>query len=606
MSAQRFFIVAAVLLICAPLVSSHALYLSLDFGLDNQTYNWADSLLVERQLNDTWNLQVANRSTATLIRESVFGGGEDRWQKLARSVGRLNRQLSQSVFAGIELRQNFERLEKRRYIGNSAYLTTDVDVDNLKLSQKGGVVWEHREYASEGSVQSGLGYESLVSLRPRDDGSFGELNLEGNITTLKETPRKSLKLGYNLQNSFTGSDTTSLSLSQEFGETKYFPISSDFETTARQRNEQRQFDFDTRRALPSTIYLRARAAYHLTSYDYEYNNLGDGFFQQSDNVRSLFEYRLDLSRWFDRYLYLESEYLFNRSKEDFGRQQVNQRSETGQLAVTARLLFMGSDTLEASGKVGVTSYEAPSGSEIYSDRDRSIQVASFRVAHYFTRFLRASVDGSFRGFHTIYISGSLSANNNINNIYILNPTLVWQPWSHLTIEHNYQLHADYIYYDYEKSSLAGRNTIYRRANFMNTFILNASPHTDLTFEYSYRYEDFGPIRYTDQWQQQVSWDRRTHRPKFGLDYHPNRNFRFRPYAVYEIQRYYDHLFDPDNTLGRREQTEEFVRTLVGFELELALAEASYIECKLERRVQEYQNQRNQDYDLFTVAIKKRI
>ncbi len=307
MSAHRLIIVAAILLICAPLVSSHALYLSLDFGLDNQTYNWTDSLLVERQLNNAWNLQVSNRSTATLIRESVFGGGEDRWQKLARSVGRLNRQLSSSVFAGIELRQNFERLEKRRYIGNSAYLTADVDVNNLKLNQKGGVVWEHREYASEGSVQSGLGYESQVSLRPRDDGSFGELNVEGNITTLKETPRKSLRLGYNLQDSFTGSDTTSLRLSQEFGETKYFPISSDFETTARQRNEQRQFDFDTRRALPASVYLQARAAYHLTSYDYEYNNLGDGFFQQSDNVRSLFEYRLDLSRWFERYLYLESE-----------------------------------------------------------------------------------------------------------------------------------------------------------------------------------------------------------------------------------------------------------------------------------------------------------
>jgi hypothetical protein len=406
--------------------------------------------------------------------------------------------------------------------------------------------------------------------------------------------------------SLTGKDTTSLHAGQTFGETKYFPSSSDFSSTARQRDEQRRLDFDFRRRMPASIYLQAQAAYRLSSYDYEFEGNNALLTRQNDNLRSLFEYRLDLSRRFGSSLQVGCEYLYSRAKEDFGTQPVNQKSETGQLAITAAFTFLEADTITASAKAGVTSYITPSGSEIFSDRDRTIEFASVRAVHRFTEFLRLTLDGSFRGFHTIYISGSLSANNNINNIYILNPSLVWQPLARLTIEQDYQMHADYIYYDFEKSSLTGRNTIYRRANFSNRVILGVSPRSDLSFEYSYRYEDFGPIRYTDQWQQQVSWDRRTHRPKFAVDYHPSPSLRFQPYAIYEIQRSYDHLFDPDNTLGRREQSEEFERTLVGFDLELALSQNSYIECKLERRVQEYQNQRNQDYDLFTIAVKKRL
>lgn len=600
----RYLIAISAVLCSLTASRSAALFFSLDFSLDNQTYNWTDSLLYTRDLGQENSLQLWNRSKATLIKKSVFGEDEDRWQKSARTAAVFKRNLNDHVTTGLEVRQNFERLEKRRYIGNSAYLLGNLSLGSLVVKQQGGVVWEEREYAQEKSTQSGFGYESSISFLPRRDGGLGSVVLEGNFTTLRRTPRKNIKLGYDLTGSFTGTDTTALHASQAYGETRYFPTSSEFGATARQRSDQRELDFELRRVMPAAVYLRARSSYRLSSYRYEFEKVRDDLIRQNDNMRSLFEYRVDLGRVFGEYLKLDCEYLFSRSKEDFGAAQLNQKSETGQLAITMQLTLLEADTIEASGKKGVTSYTSPSYSEIFSDRDRTIELASLRLTHRFTEFLRASIDGSYRGFHTIYISGSLSANNNVNNVYILNPSLIWQPWSHITIEQDYQMHADYIYYDYEKSSLTGRNTIYRRANFSNRLIIAASPRTRLTFEYSYRYEDFGPIRFTDQWQQQISWDRRTHRPRFALDYRPTPSFRFQPYAVYEIQTSYDHLFDPDIILGTREQSEEFVRTLIGFELEWRLSQASYVECKLERRVQEYQRQRNQDYDLFTIALKK--
>ncbi len=606
---MRYFRIVAALVLVLSGISPQptaALYLSLDFAFDHQTYSWADSLLISRRLDRATTLQVKNRSTATLIKKSVFGKGEDRWQKLARSVAMVTRRLGEKVSAGVELNQDFERLEKRRFIGNRALLFGTIDLQGIKVVQKGGVVWEERQTGSEENVQSGFGHRSEITLSCRDRRKLGRIVVSSDLNTLRRTPRKSISFAYDLTRTFTGCDTTTLHLSQSFGERKYFLSRDDFDATAQQRSEQRRFDFDLRRRLPAEVYLTARAGYRFSSYRYNYDDIPDELIQQRDNLNSLFEYQFRFSRRFGRKLFVAAQYLYSRTKEDFGTQQMNQKSEMGELSLRATWALFTADTIQVSGKVGVTSYFAPTTSAYFSDRDRTIEVASFRLAHRFTRFLKGGINGSFRGFHTIYVSGSLSANNNINNIFVLNPGLVWQPCDNVIVTQNYQMHANYIYYDYEKGSLTGRNTIYRRANFINRLTWTLSPNTDLNIDYSYRYEDFGRIHYTDQWQQQVSWDRRTHRPRFGLDYHPTASFRFQPYVVYEIQRSYDHLPDPNDTLslGLREQSEEFVRTLVGFELQVALSAASYIECKLERRVQEYQYQRRQEYDLFTITVKK--
>ena len=274
------------------------------------------------------------------------------------------------------------------------------------------------------------------------------------------------------------------------------------------------------------------------------------------------------------------------------------------MGMTAKVFLLEADTLEASGQMGVTSYLAPTASTFFADRDRSVNSATVRMTHRFSDFLTGMIDGSYRGFHAIYISGRLSANNNVNNVYIFNPTLIWRPLANISLQQSYQMFANYIYYEYEKSDLSGRNTLYRRANVSNKLTLTSSRRTDFVIEYSYRYEDFGPLVYSDQWQQQISWDRRTHRPRVGIDYRPIAGLRFQPYAVYEIQRSYDHLFDSTATLGRRQKSEEFTRTLVGFDFEWELSNLSYINCTLERRVQDYRNQRKQEYDLFTISIRR--
>ena len=595
-----------VILIFVPLATAYPLYFNLDFSVDRQTYNWADSLSVSQSIGKKTTFALHNRSTATLFQESVFGQGGDRWQKTAATRGTLEYQMHPRLKTGVALSQDFDRLEEKRFIGTRALLTSNWENPNVSWKQGAGVIWEERRFEPTSNSENGLAYETDIRLRPRSSRRWGEGKISGELANVESTPRRSVALSYDLPQFVINRDTLAISGSQSFARRDYFPSSGNFETTARQTSEQRIWDLDAIKQLPFNSRLRFTAAYRYNRYDYEYEGTGNDLLRQNDNLTSVFEYRFQLNKPLGRRLMVETGYLFNRTDEDFGSSQTNQLAETGQLSVRAQFVYLDPDTLELSGQIGVTSYYAPSTSAFFSDRDRSIKVAAARITHKFNNFLTGSIDGSYRGFHTIYISGALSANNNINNVYIINPTLIWRPYPAIRIQQNYQMHANYTYYQYEKNAVSQRNTLYRRANVVNNVTVSVSPRTDLIFEYSYRYEDFGRLLWEDQWKQQVSWDRRTHRPRFGVEYRPWKGFRFYPYASYEIQSSYDHLFDSEDVLGQRSKGDELSRKLIGFELQWTMSINSYVECKLERRVQDYTQQRRQDYDLFTISVKRQL
>lgn len=589
-----------------PLSSAYSLYFNLDFSVDRQTYTWADSLSTSHSIGKKTTFALHNRSTATLFQESVFGQGGDRWQKTATTGAALEYQLHPRLRTGISLSQNFDRLEEKRFIGTRALLTSNWELPNLRWKQGAGVIWEERRFEPTSNSENGLAYEAEFSLLPRSSRRWGEGKISGEFANVESTPRRSIAFSYELPQLVRNRDTLSIIGSQSFSRRDYFPSSGNFETTARQSSELRLWDLDAIKQLPVQSRLRFTAAYRYNRYEYDYEGSSNDLLRQNDNLTSVFEYKLLLSKPLSKRLTIETGYLFNRTDEDYGSSQTNQLAETGQLNVRTQLVYLDPDTIEISGQIGVTSYYAPSTSSFFSDRDRSTKVASARVIHRFNDFLTGSIDGSYRGFHTIYISGELSANNNINNVYIINPTLIWQPYPAIRIQQNYQMHANYTYYEYEKDAISQRNTLYRRANLVNNVTVRVSPRTELIFEYSYRYEDFGRLLWEDQWKQQVSWDRRTHRPRFGVEYRPWPHFRFYPYASYEIQTSYDHLFDDQDVLGRREKRDELSRKLIGFELQWTLSSNSYVECKLERRVQDYTQQRSQDYDLFTISVKRQL
>ncbi|TFH53713.1 MAG: hypothetical protein E4G91_11575 [Candidatus Zixiibacteriota bacterium] len=335
--------------------------LNLDFSLDRQTYNWADSVSFTRYLEPSLQLALQNRSSATLIKKSVFGEGGDRWQKTARTSVSLTYRIRPSFKAGVEFSQDFDRLEKKRLIANRANLLTGFEGNHVNFSQRCGVVWEQRQFDPASSSESGLGYSGVFSLKPRQDRSLGSASVEAQLTTLHRTPLKNIAVNYSFSASNIRGDTVTVDAKQSFAERKYFPSSGNFDITARQRSEQRRWDLHASRKLPAAVVFSASAAYRFDKYDYDYDAAVTDLVRQNNNFTSLFEYQFSLTRRFGRVLLMQGTYLFNRIKEDFGQQQTNQLAETGQLGMTAKVFLLEADTLEVSGQMGVTSYLAPTG-----------------------------------------------------------------------------------------------------------------------------------------------------------------------------------------------------------------------------------------------------
>jgi hypothetical protein len=581
-----------------------AIYLSLDFAVDRQTYDWTDSLSVSRQLSQALKFDFYNRSRATLIQESVLGQGSDRWQRNANTAANLTRQLSSKLNIGARFEQRFDRLERKRYIGNNFLMTSLYKSNLMRLEQSAGLLWEERRFEPEVNNQTGLEYNAAMRLQPTHTTRWGSFGIDGGINTLRKTPNKEVSFDYALPLLAFARDTVSLTAEQRYAQQKYYPSSGNFETVAVQDVEQRRWDFRGVKQLPAMVRARLDASYHFDKYDYNYEGDTGGLIRQNNNVSSRFDYKFALQRDLGSSLTLGSGYEFSRTDEDYGTDQTNQRAETGQFTSSATFRYWDTDSLQLSGRIGVTSYTAPTASAFFADRDRSIKVATVTLYHRFNEFLSGYLDGSYRGFHTIYISGTLSANNNINNVYIINPSLVWQPWKHLRIRQNYQMHANYIYYEFEKNATSDRNTLYRRANFSNSIDYVFSQRLTFSLEYSYRYEDFGKLIWQDQWEQQVSWDRRTHRPGFAVEYRPMPQLYFSPFASYEIQKSYDHNFSELDALGRRDLSSRLKRSSVGFKFQWSLSNNSYIDASLERKVQDYLSQRRLEYDVFTMTARR--
>ena len=103
-------------------------------------------------------------------------------------------------------------------------------------------------------------------------------------------------------------------------------------TLARQRSEQRRWDFRTTRISRRSIaFADSRATISTVTTTSTIQGVSD-LVRQNNNFTSLLEYQLGFAREIRATLLsLQGTYLFNRTKEDFGTQQTNQRAETGQL-----------------------------------------------------------------------------------------------------------------------------------------------------------------------------------------------------------------------------------------------------------------------------------
>ncbi len=234
------------------------------------------------------------------------------------------------------------------------------------------------------------------------------------------------------------------------------------------------------------------------------------------------------------------DYRYRWVDDRFREVRRNQSAETGEVdaALTQRLGASDSAGVHAISRV--TSYTIPVSGAFYDDRDQAERVLEFFLFHRFSPELTARPEFSFQRQHQVILAAEKSADNNTNDVYVLEPHLEWRPSPSVLLQQTFSIRAHYRYLDFAPAGDQSHGTLYRRAESVTDARFTQSRRTVWTFRYVYRYEDFGGLYDREGWVQAVDWDRRSHLLDGRWSWRPLRGFSIEPGIGLEFKRSYTH------------------------------------------------------------------
>ncbi|NIR64504.1 MAG: hypothetical protein GWN61_10150 [candidate division Zixibacteria bacterium] len=578
----------------------------LDFSYDKSTYHWEDSVWLDNKFSDNIRVQAYNSSTATLIKKSLFLNSRDRWQKNANTNVALIFNPENRFSWGITAFNNYNRLESRRVGINRLGLHQDFRLsDAIKLRSQLSYSEATRHYQETKERDQGVMQKvdltyvgNLFGLGSLGAAYNHELNL------LQRTPEKSFGLDLGFANGDTGQEIQ-INYSGNYQQNKFFTDLTSFENVTTQNKYEHQGDLHLNLNLIKKLDLDLLSNYSYRRFEYTENedDVLPGIIGR-DNLTATFYYKLAGSYPLFGVSLFKTEYIYRDSDEEFGDLFSGQNITLGELRLSYYISWSEKDSLYASGTFSVTTYTGKDPNNLFSDRDRVFKLGQMVYQRDFSDHFLLRLRGSYQYNHYIYISEQLSANNNHNIVYLAQPEVIWTPSAALQISHSWVMHANYIYYDYEKYEESQRNTLYRKADYLVKLNYSITRNLDLLLSYRYRYEDFGQLVYRDQWAQRISWDRNGHLPSIEMFWRPFNELLINSGYSYERKRSFDHL--PGEVEGTRilQEKELFEREKIFINMNYRPGNKSRINFSYTRRVQESKSFLNEDSDIITLNVSR--
>jgi hypothetical protein len=585
-----------------PLVAQE---LRFDFSQSRETYSWADSLVWRTEGFGDLPVLLTNRSTATLFKESILLNRKDRWQEGYRTnltVGWISR--SQFSLSTV-FRNEYNSFDERLVSENSAGILAVMRLSpNLSIRNTGSIVTAARN--NFGLRNRVTGYRNELSAefsRRFSRSSHLSISVGQDSRIVPEIPVHGLDadLSYSLSGADDSLDMAALG---EYQSNKYFTSATSFESVSKQIKST-----GGARVVASfrpLLGIRTRVTSHIDYRAFRYRHDQESSASSllgSDNDSRVYEYKILGERQIADLVILESHYRYRQTDEDFGKLAGSQTVKDGELRTQIRVMPRKGDSVWAEAVFSVTGYFKDQSSSVFSDRDRLMQLFGGGFSHKLNAITSLRVEGSYRDFHQTFVSGELSANNNHNRVYVLEPSVSWVPHPRVDILNSFLLHANYIWYDHEKLLDIDRNTIFRRAEWFSRPSIKLSRRLLLEPSYTYKYEDFGQLLWRDQWVQKKSWDRRTHLPSIELVYTPLSGTRIAPSISYENRKSWEFIIDDDGVVSRVEK-EKFERTTMQLQVEFAPSPKTGISASVQRRTQKSSIFADDKTSQFVISIHR--
>jgi hypothetical protein len=574
-------------MLIASTVNAQELYF--DFSQNRETYSWDDSLVWQPKIHNSYPITFSNKSTTTLIKETVFPDRDDRWQENYRTSLKWNWMEGRKLTLSSIMQNDYSSFEERTVADNSVGVSALFrPTPALLIENTGSFVTTVRN--NFGNIHRASGYRNTLTadysrkLSGTDNlrVSFGQ-----DTRLLPDIP----VYEFDASSSFsrlTQKDSLRITANGELQVRRYFTTSRSFESLSRQvktiSGARLMASFkpfaETRIRIQSNLDYRR---YRYQHYGTALPGVSSGLLG-SDNNSTEINYKITGIRQIRKRVAFDTHYMFRETDEDYGAPTGSQRVRTGEWRVALRAMPGMNDSLWVEAVFSATRYFTDQTRSFFSDRDRLMQLYGAGFFHRFSSVLGMRVDGSYRDFHQTFVSGELSANNNHNSVYVLQPSISWRPYSWLNISNSFLLHANYIWYDYEKKADSDRNTLFRRARWRNEYAISLSHKMKLRPMYTYKYEDFGQLLWHDQWVQKTNWDRRTHLPSLEVTYKPVKSWRISPGVSYEKRKSWEFVLDDSGMINRVEK-ETFERTTMHLDIGYSPGPRMSITASAQRRVQ---------------------
>jgi hypothetical protein len=559
--------------------------LRLDFSQDNRTYLWNTKLDYSRLVDRGFFWGFSSAINSMLIQKSLFSNNQNRWQEDGNLGLNAGYSLSPKLKLGVLFAQDVNSLEKRK-VQNSEYgITTEYQISGIHFSQVIGGKDVQRRW--EGGERDDAGFHHQLEISNSPDiinGANTRLYFRQTSSALSNVPLLERDFSLFFAKTFTTEDSVEFTYQEDWSKKKFYLGDISLAQINTQRRSQRLINLKTSTRIP--LQLRMDFDFDFLSDGYKYSGEADPLVPRlTNNSISSQNLNLKLSREFLNRVALSSYYKYLQSDEDYTEDYKDLKMKSAEWGGNLTMRINRSDSLCFTISVGVTSFYASPSSDQLNDRDL-LTFSSWGIyRHVFNPLFSLQVEGGFRNLHQVYISNRLSANNNHNQTYVLSPTFFWQPFTVLGIKQNYNIQANYIYYDYEKETESTKNRLFRRASSNTNVNWAVTGRIDFNLGYTYRYEDYGQLVWRDQWVQKPSWERRTHTIGFSMEYRPVRFISFTPGYSYQTRKSWDHFADLVSLKEVRSLSEKYTQSTLSVAGQYRIDVLEYIMLSAGRRVQ---------------------
>lgn len=576
--------------------------LRLDFSQDNRTYIWNTRLDCERETNLGLSWGFSSSINSMLIKRSVFSANQDRWQEDGKINLNLNYTLTSRLKIGALISQDINSLERRKVTSSEYGISTEYNISGIRFAQIIGGKAIDRRLEEGKRKDTGFNHRLEISHSPNlVSESVTHISFSQNSSQLSNIPLLQRDLSIFFSKRFSPGDSLEFFYQEGWSKKKFYSGDLTDAQINTQRRTQRIINLRSSTQVPFGI----KVGFDFDFVSSGYNYSGGQYLGSSgltDNSSNSQNFNLKIKRQFFKRLSLGSFYKYHETDEDYADDQKDQRMKNGELGGNLEVKISGADSLYFTTSIGVTSFYTPAVSAQLNDRDILTLFAWGEYLHVFSPIFSFRLEGGFRNFHQVYISNRLSANNNHNQTYLLSPTLTWRPYPNLDLKQNYNIQANYIYYDYEKSIESTKNRLFRRASSSTSINYRIFPGVSFLFGYIYRYEDYGQLIWRDQWVQKPSWERRTHTFSLSMKYMPAKSWIFSPEYTYQKRKSWDH-----STIDKkkvRTLSDKFYRNMISLSLRYFVDDRNYISLSGAHRVQKSTLSCKERSDFVSVSVSR--